>query len=84
MKNNEEKKVASGRKRGIVISDSMDKTVVVRVLEFKTHPKYDKKMRVTKNYKAHDFENRAKIGDRVEIEPCRPISGGKKYKLVMN
>lgn len=67
------------KKKGVVVSDKNDKTVVVAVGSYKTHAKYKKKYRVTKNYKAHDEENKYKIGDRVEIVPCRPRSLGKKY-----
>jgi small subunit ribosomal protein S17 len=70
------------RKKGVVTSDKMDKTVVVAVISFKTHPKYKKKYKVTKKYKAHDAENKCKIGDIVEIAPCHPISKDKSYKIV--
>lgn len=63
------------------MSDKMDKTVVISVTEFKTHPKYNKKYKSTKRYKAHDGENKYKIGDVVEIVPTRPISGDKFYKV---
>jgi small subunit ribosomal protein S17 len=67
------------RKKGVVVSDKMDKTVVVAVDILKTHSKYKKKYRSTKKYKAHDKENKYKIGDLVEIIPCRPISKDKSY-----
>lgn len=70
------------RKKGVVVSDKMDKTVVVAVGSFKTHPKYRKKYKVTKKYKAHDEDNKYKVGDVVEIVPCRPISKDKSYKVV--
>lgn len=70
------------RKRGIVVSDKMDKTVVVAVVDFKTHPKYKKKYKVTRRYKAHDPENRYKGGDVVEIAPCRPVSRDKRFKVI--
>jgi small subunit ribosomal protein S17 len=70
------------KKKGVVVSDKMDKTVVVAVDAFKTHPKYKKKFKVTNRYKAHDEENKYKTGDIVEIVPCRPISKGKSYKVV--
>lgn len=69
------------RKKGIVVSDKMDKTVVVAVVSFKTHPKYKKKYKVTKKYKTHDEENKYKVGDIVEIIPCRPISKDKSFKV---
>jgi len=70
------------RKKGVVTNDKMDKTVVVSVASFKTHSKYKKKYKSTKNYKAHDPENKYKVGDVVEIVPCRPISKDKRYKVV--
>lgn len=71
-----------GIKKGIVVSDKMDKTVVVRVDSLKNHPKYKKKYKVSKRYKVHDEKNEKKIGDVVEIFPVRPKSKDKKYNLV--
>ena len=68
--------------KGKVISDKMDKTIVVAVDSFKTHPKYIKKYKSTKKYKAHDEENKYKTGDVVEIIPCRPYSKTKRYKVL--
>lgn len=82
MKNNQEKNKIVAKKKGIVISDKMDKTIAVAVNTFKTHPKYKKKYRSTKIYKAHDENNKYKIGDKVEIIPSKPISKNKKYKVV--
>lgn len=79
MEKNREKIIA--KKKGEVVSDKMDKTVIVAVTEFKTHPKYRKKYKSTKRYKAHDEENKYKVGDVVEIVPCRPMSKDKKYKV---
>jgi len=70
------------KQKGIVVSDKMDKTIVVAVDSFKTHAKYKKKYKSTKKYKAHDSENKYKVGDKVEIVPCRPISKDKRYKVV--
>lgn len=70
------------KKKGIVVSDKMEKTVVVAVESFKTHPKYLKKYKSTKRYKAHDAENKYKVGDVVEIVACRPISKDKRFKVV--
>ena len=69
------------KKKGTVVSDKMDKTVVVAVVSFKTHTKYKKKYKSTKKYKAHDAENKYKVGDVVEIIPCRPLSKDKRYKV---
>lgn len=76
-----EKNKIMTKKKGTVVSDRMDKTAVVAVVSFQTHPKYGKKYKVTKKYKAHDPENKAKVGDVVEIVPCRPISKDKRFKL---
>jgi small subunit ribosomal protein S17 len=70
------------KKKGIVVSDKMQKTIIVAVSTLKTHPKYKKKYKVTKRYKVHDEENRYKTGETVEIIPCRPISKDKAYKAV--
>jgi len=70
------------KKKGIVVSDKMTKTVVVAVDSFKTHPKYKKKYKSTKKYKAHDEEGKYKMGDEVEIIPCKPMSKDKRYKVV--
>jgi len=69
-------------KKGRVISNKMDKTIVVAVESFKTHPKYIKKYKSTKKYKVHDSENKAKIGDVVEFIDCKPVSKDKKFKIV--
>jgi small subunit ribosomal protein S17 len=68
--------------QGIVVGDKMNKTVVVSVTRFIKHPKYGKYYKVSKKYKAHDEENKFKIGDKVSIEATRPISKDKKFKVV--
>lgn len=70
-------------KKGKVVSDVMDKTVIVEVTALKNHPKYHKKYKVTKRYKAHDENNICKAGDVVDIVPCRPVSKGKRFKVVL-
>jgi len=73
----------NGKKlKGVVVSDKMDKTIVVSVLRFIKHPKYGKYYNRSKKYKAHDEENKYKIGDKVEIVETRPISKDKKFKVV--
>ena len=67
---------------GVVVSDKMDKTVVVAVDTFKAHPKYLKRYVATRKYKAHDPENKFKIGDKVKIRQSRPRSRGKKWEVV--
>jgi small subunit ribosomal protein S17 len=68
--------------KGVVTSDKMDKTVVVKVTRFVEHPKYGKRIKKSKSYKAHDENNTKKIGDIVEIEETRPISKDKKFKVI--
>jgi len=68
--------------KGVVISDKMDKTVVVTVSRFIKHPLYGKFYTVSKKYKAHDEGNKYKIGDKVEIIETRPISKDKRHKVV--
>ena len=67
---------------GIVVSDKMDKTVVVSVSRFIKHKKYGKYYKINKKYKAHDPENKYKIGDKVEIRETRPISKDKKFQVI--
>ena len=66
-------------KQGIVVSNKMDKTIVVRVAEYASHPKYKKIIDSNKNYKAHDENNVCNIGDTVKIVESRPISGDKRW-----
>jgi small subunit ribosomal protein S17 len=67
---------------GLVVSDKMDKTVVVKVDMRKRDPKYKKSYTVSKKFKAHDETNQYKTGDRVVIESTRPISKDKKFKVI--
>lgn len=76
---------AKGTKRefvGFVVSDKMEKTIVVTVDSKTLHPLYKKYVVRTKKLKAHDETNDAKIGDRVRVVECRPISKDKCWKLV--
>ncbi|HON89511.1 MAG TPA: 30S ribosomal protein S17 [Spirochaetia bacterium] len=68
--------------QGIVVSDKMDKTIVIEVLMRKLHPLYKKYVNKTKRVKAHDEKNDAKVGDTVRIEECRPLSKEKHFRLV--
>ena len=70
------------RLEGIVVSDKMQKTVVVKVERKAAHPLYKKIVSYHKKYKAHDEKNECKIGDRVIIEECRPISKTKRWRVV--
>jgi small subunit ribosomal protein S17 len=77
------KKPQSGKKEfvGIVKSDKMDKTIVVSVENKTLHPLYKKYVNRIKHLKAHDGANDAKIGDRVRVIECRPVSKEKCWKL---
>jgi len=67
---------------GKVVSDKMDKTIVVLVETYKNHPLYGKRVKYSKKYKAHDENNQAKIGDKVMIMETRPLSKDKRFRLV--
>ena len=66
---------------GVVVSDKMDKTVVVKVDRIVKHPVYNKYIKRSAKYKAHDEENQCKIGDRVQIIESRPLSKQKCWKV---
>ncbi|MCD9026370.1 MULTISPECIES: 30S ribosomal protein S17 [Cohnella] len=67
---------------GKVVSDKMDKTIVVAVETYKKHSLYHKRIKYTKKFKAHDETNDAKIGDTVRIMETRPLSKDKTWRLV--
>lgn len=67
---------------GVVVSDKMDKTIVVAVKDSVQHPLYKKIMKRTVKFKAHDEKNECGVGDRVEIMETRPISADKRWRLV--
>lgn len=67
---------------GVVVSDKMDKTVVVAVERLERHPIYQKRMRITSRFKAHDEENACREGDRVRIMETRPLSKEKRWRVV--
>ena len=75
---------ARGRRKarqGRVVSDKMDKTVVVAVESRVRHPLYGRIVRRTKRYKAHDETNQYHVGDTVEIQECRPLSREKTWRV---
>jgi len=78
MEQRNERKVRIGK----VVSDKMDKTIVVAVETYKRHSLYQKRIKYTKKYKAHDELNQAKIGDTVKIMETRPLSKDKRWRLV--
>lgn len=67
---------------GIVVSDKMEKTVVVAVENYTKHSLYKKIIRHTKRVKAHDEQNQCKVGDKVRIEETRPLSKDKNWRVV--
>jgi len=75
-------KKSKKRIKGVVVSDKMQKTIVVLTHRFVKHPKYGKFMRISKKYKAHDENNKYKIGDTVLIEETRPISKDKTFRVL--
>lgn len=78
----EEKRNNRKTKIGVVVSDKMDKTIVVAVTSNVKHPLYKKVVKVTKKIKAHDENNDCKIGDTVEIMETRPISKTTHFRLL--
>ncbi|MBV1709339.1 MAG: 30S ribosomal protein S17 [Erysipelotrichaceae bacterium] len=68
--------------RGKVVSDVMDKTVVVEVTTSKRHPLYGKRVKYSKKFKAHDELNEAKVNDIVDIMETRPLSATKRFRIV--
>ena len=76
-------RAASGKtKVGRVVSDKMDKTIVVSVERLSRHPLYKRVIRLTTKFKAHDEANEARLGDTVRIEESRPLSATKRWRLV--
>ena len=78
----EEKRNNRKTKIGVVVSDKMDKTIVVSVVSNVKHPLYKKVVKITKKFKAHDENNECKIGDTVEIMETRPISRTTHFRLL--
>ena len=68
--------------QGVVVSDKMNKTIVVEVETHKRHPKYAKRIKYSNKYYAHDEKGEAKVGDVVTIMACRPLSALKRFRLV--
>jgi small subunit ribosomal protein S17 len=69
-------------RRGVVVSDAMDKTIVVKVDTIRSHPRYKKVIRRSTKFHAHDEQNSAKVGDVVRIVESRPLSATKNWRLV--
>lgn len=68
--------------KGVVVSEKMKDTIVVSVVRFVKHSKYKKYHKVSKKYKAHDLGNTKRVGDKVEIRECRPISKDKHFMVI--
>ena len=67
---------------GIVISDKMDKTIVVKVERTKIHPKYKKRYTISDHYKVHDQKGQFKVGHKVKFVECRPLSKDKRWRVI--
>ena len=82
-KDTKEKEMVNSGKvlSGVVVSDKMDKTVVVEVQRYFKHPVYGKFVKMRKKYKAHDELNEKKVGDKVEIVESKPISKDKRFTV---
>ncbi|HQY99717.1 MAG TPA: 30S ribosomal protein S17 [Propionicimonas sp.] len=77
-----EKRSARKVREGIVVSDKMDKTVVVAIEQRRKHPLYGKVLTSSERLKAHDEANEAGVGDRVRVMETRPLSATKRWRLV--
>lgn len=75
-------KVRKMELEGVVTSDKMDKSVVVTIERLEKHPVFKKYIRRCKKFKAHDEKNACKVGDKVRIRECRPISKDKCWRVV--
>ncbi len=82
MSDNESSRAARKVREGIVVSDKMDKTVIVSVEQRVKHPLYGKVMTKSERLKAHDEANEAGVGDRVRVMETRPTSATKRWRLV--
>jgi len=78
----EERKARQRERRGVVVSDKMDKTIVVEVTIVRPHRRYKKVVRRTSRLKAHDERNEARVGDTVLVRECRPLSKEKTWRLI--
>lgn len=74
--------MAKKQLKGIVVSNKMQKTVVVKVERIKEHPKYKRRYKVFNKYKAHDEKGECLVGDKVVIEECRPESKEKRWRVI--
>jgi len=82
LKQEDKKVIIKKRFDGFVVSDKMNKTIVVKVDSTKIHPKYKKRYTSSKKYKVHDEKESFHIGDKVSFTECRPISKDKKWRVI--
>jgi len=68
--------------KGTIVSNKMQKTVVVKVVKIKEHPRYKRRYKASKKYKAHDEKGKYKVGDKVIIEECKPLSKDKRWRVI--
>ena len=68
--------------QGVVVSDKMDKTIVVKVSRMKEHPLYRKRYKVSERYKVHDEKNEYHVGDTIRFQETRPLSSGKRWRAL--
>ncbi len=78
----EQREVRQRERQGVVVSDKMDKTIVVQVNIVRPDPEYKKVVRRTSRLKAHDERNEARVGDVVLVRECRPLSREKTWRLI--
>jgi len=74
--------MANKKFQGTVLSDKMDKTIVVVVNRIRMHPLYKKRYTISKRYKVHDPKEEAKVDDKIIFEECRPLSKDKRWRLI--
>jgi small subunit ribosomal protein S17 len=78
----EQQDIKQRERQGVVVSDKMDKTIVIEVSSVRPHAEYKKIVRRTSRLKAHDEQNEAHMGDKVLVRECRPLSRDKTWRLI--
>ena len=78
----EQQEIKQRERQGVVVSDKMEKTIVVELTTAKPHAQYKKIVRRTTRLKAHDEQNEARLGDTVLVRECRPLSRDKTWRLI--
>ncbi len=82
MEKENNKKIRGRILSGVVVSEKMKDTIVVRIDRLVKHPRFGKYVRISKKFKAHDVGNKRKIGDKVSIQECKPISKDKHFVVI--